>query len=107
MITDNVEAYAPGNPIFALSGDDNLTGSSGHDMFVFSQPIGHDVIHSFDAASDQIDLIGYADFTGFGDILGAYGKRRCRQCCDYARRWSVDHAERGRRRVAYRKRLCL
>jgi hypothetical protein len=38
-------------------------------MFVFSQPIGHDVIHSFDAASDQIDLIGYADFTGFGDIL--------------------------------------
>ena len=36
---------------------------------MFSQPIGHDVIHSFDAASDQIDLIGYADFTGFGDIL--------------------------------------
>ena len=67
-VVDNVEAYAPGSPIFALSGDDNLTGSSGHDLFVFSQPIGHDVIHSFDAASDQIDLIGYADFTGFGDI---------------------------------------
>ena len=65
---DNVEAYAPGSPIFALSGDDNLTGSSGHDMFVFSQPIGHDVIYSFDATSDQIDLIGYANFTGFGDI---------------------------------------
>ncbi|MCK1372850.1 MULTISPECIES: VCBS domain-containing protein [unclassified Bradyrhizobium] len=68
MVTNNVEAYAPGSPIFALSGDDNLTGSSGHDMFVFSQPIGHDVIYSFDAASDQIDLIGYANFTGFGDI---------------------------------------
>ncbi|MCK1504295.1 VCBS domain-containing protein [Bradyrhizobium sp. 18] len=68
MVTNNVEAYAPGSPIFALSGDDNLTGSSGHDMFVFSQPIGHDVIYSFDAASDQIDLIGYAEFTGFGDI---------------------------------------
>ena len=67
-VVDNVEAYAPGSPIFALSGDDNLTGSSGHDLFVFSQPIGHDVIYSFDAASDQIDLIGYADFTGFGDI---------------------------------------
>ena len=67
-VVNNVEAYAPGSPIFALSGDDNLTGSSGHDLFVFSQPIGHDVIHSFDAASDQIDLIGYADFTGFGDI---------------------------------------
>jgi hypothetical protein len=65
---DNVEAYSPSSPIFALSGDDNLTGSSGHDLFVFSQPIGHDVIYSFDAASDQIDLIGYADFTGFGDI---------------------------------------
>ncbi len=68
IVADNVEAYAPGSPIFALSGDDNLTGSSGHDLFVFSQPIGHDVIYSFDAASDQIDLIGYADFTGFGDI---------------------------------------
>ena len=45
-----------------------MTGSSGHDLFVFSQPIGHDVIYSFDAASDQIDLIGYADFIGFGDI---------------------------------------
>ncbi|OSI83469.1 VCBS domain-containing protein [Bradyrhizobium canariense] len=68
MVTNNVEAYAPGSPIFALSGDDNLTGSSGHDLFVFSQPIGHDVIYSFDAASDQVDLIGYADFAGFGDI---------------------------------------
>jgi hypothetical protein len=68
MVVDNVEAYAPGSPIFALSGDDFLTGSSGHDVFVFSQPIGHDVIYSFDAASDQIDLIGYANFTGFGDI---------------------------------------
>ncbi|WP_212001903.1 calcium-binding protein [Bradyrhizobium sp. JYMT SZCCT0180] len=68
VLTDNVEAFAPGNPIFAISSDDNLTGSSGQDLFVFSQPIGHDVIYSFDAASDQIDLIGYADFTGFGDI---------------------------------------
>ena len=68
-VVDNVEAYASGNPIFALSGDDNLTGSSGHDMFVFAQPIGHDDdSYSFDAASDQIDLIGYAEFTGFGDI---------------------------------------
>ncbi|MGY3364437.1 VCBS repeat-containing protein [Bradyrhizobium sp. GM2.4] len=68
LVVDNVEAYVPGNPIFALSGNDYLTGSSRHDMFVFSQPIGHDVIYSFDATSDQIDLIGYANFTGFGDI---------------------------------------
>src|SRR5207237_4395267 len=69
IVADNVEAYAQGSAIFAPSGDDNMTGSTGHDLFVFSQPIGHDVIHSFDAASDKIDLIGYADFTGFGDIL--------------------------------------
>ncbi|WP_212490290.1 calcium-binding protein [Bradyrhizobium sp. AUGA SZCCT0176] len=68
FLKSNVEAFAPGNPIFAISSDDNLTGSSGHDLFVFSQPIGHDVIYSFDIAADQIDLIGYADFTGFGDI---------------------------------------
>ncbi|MET3843466.1 VCBS repeat-containing protein [Bradyrhizobium sp. OAE829] len=68
IVADNVEVYAPGNPIFAISGDDNLTGSSGQDLFVFAQPIGHDVIYSFDAMSDQIDLIGYANFTGFGDI---------------------------------------
>jgi hypothetical protein len=42
---------------------------AGTNLFMFSRPIGHDVIYSFDAASDQIDLIGYArDFTGFGDI---------------------------------------
>jgi hypothetical protein len=67
-ITDNVESYAPASPIFAISGDDNLTGSSGHDLLVFSQPIGHDVIYNFDTAADQIDLIGYAGFAGFGDI---------------------------------------
>jgi VCBS repeat-containing protein len=67
-VVDNVEAYAHSSPIFALSGDDNLTGSSGHDLFVFSQPIGHDVIYNFDATADQIDLVGYAGITGFGDI---------------------------------------
>jgi hypothetical protein len=59
VVADNVEAYAPGSPIFAWSGDDHLTGSTGADQFVFSQPIGHDVIHSFDVSQDRIDLIGY------------------------------------------------
>jgi VCBS repeat-containing protein len=67
-IADNVEAYAPGSPIFAWSGDDVLTGSSGHDLFVFSQPIGNDTVHSFDAAADQIDLIGYSGFQSFADV---------------------------------------
>ncbi|RWA69479.1 MAG: tandem-95 repeat protein [Mesorhizobium sp.] len=67
-IADNVEAYAPGSPIFAWSGDDVLTGSSGNDLFVFSQPIGNDTVHSFDAAADQIDLIGYSAFQSFADV---------------------------------------
>ena len=68
VVSDNVEAYAPGSPIFALSGNDTLTGAGGNDLFVFAQPIGHDTVYSFDAAHDQIDLIGYAGFTSFADI---------------------------------------
>jgi hypothetical protein len=67
-VRDNVEVYSPGSPIFAWSGDDFLTASSGKDLLVFSQPIGHDTVYSFDAANDQIDLIGYAGFTSFADI---------------------------------------
>ena len=67
-ISDNVEVFAPGNPIFAISGDDTLTGSSGADLFVFAQPIGHDVVYNFDAAHDTIDLIAYAGFTSFADV---------------------------------------
>ncbi|MBR1245105.1 adhesin, partial [Bradyrhizobium sp. AUGA SZCCT0274] len=66
--SDNVEAYAPGSPIFAVSGDDNLTGSSGSDLFVVAQPIGIDTIYNFDTTHDQIDLIGYAGFTAFVDV---------------------------------------
>jgi VCBS repeat-containing protein len=47
-LTDNVEAFAPGAPILAWSGDDHLTGSSGPNLSVFAQPIGHDTIYSFD-----------------------------------------------------------
>jgi hypothetical protein len=65
---DNVEAYAPGLPIFALAGDDHLTGAGGNDLFVFAQSIGHDDIYNFNAASDKIDLIGFAHATSFGDI---------------------------------------
>ncbi|WP_181165620.1 Ig-like domain-containing protein [Mesorhizobium sp. B2-4-12] len=68
IVADNVEAYAPGSPIFAWSGDDVLTGSLGNDLFVFSQPIGNDMVHSFDAAADKIDLIGYSGFQSFADV---------------------------------------
>ena len=67
-VADNVEVFAPGNPIFAWSGDDHLTGSSGEDLFVFSQPIGDDFIHTFDAAQDKVDLIGYGNLQSFADV---------------------------------------
>ena len=35
---------------------------------MFSQPIGNDVIYSFDASHDQIDLIGYAGIASFDDV---------------------------------------
>src|SRR5262249_13820526 len=68
MITNNVEAFAPGNPIFAISGDDHLTGSSGDDLFVFAQPIGYDVVYNFDATHDKIDLIAFTGMSSFADI---------------------------------------
>jgi hypothetical protein len=67
-LADNVEAYAAGSPIFALSGDDHLTGAGANDLFVFAQPIGNDVIYNFNPASDQIDLVGFNKVTSFGDI---------------------------------------
>jgi VCBS repeat-containing protein len=67
LVADNIEAYAPGSPIFALAGDDHLTATASNDLFVFAQPVGHDVIYSFDAQSDKIDLIGFGATT-FGDI---------------------------------------
>ena len=68
VVADNVEAYAPGSPIFALSGDDHLTGAAGSDLFVFAQPITNDIIHSFDAAADKIDLIGFTGESSFSDV---------------------------------------
>src|SRR5207237_2691118 len=32
------------------------------------QPIGNDAVHSFDAAADQVDLIGYSGFASFADV---------------------------------------
>jgi hypothetical protein len=68
IIPVNVEAYAPGSPIFAWSGDDTLTGSSANDLFVFSQPIASDVIHNFDVTADKIDLIGFVGVNSFADL---------------------------------------
>ena len=69
-VADNVEAYAPGTPIFALSGNDTLTGAGGNNEYVFAQPIGNDTIYNFNAATDKIDLIGFANIASFNDIKG-------------------------------------
>ncbi|HEY2211850.1 MAG TPA: VCBS domain-containing protein, partial [Bradyrhizobium sp.] len=68
LVFDNVESYAVGSPIFALAANDQLTGSSGADQFVFAKPISHDVIHNFDAASDKIDLVDFSGFSDFSDV---------------------------------------
>ena len=67
-IADNAEAHTPGSPIFALPSDDTLTGAGGNDLFVFAQPIGNDTIHNFNAASDQIDLMGVVNVASFHDL---------------------------------------
>jgi hypothetical protein len=66
--SDNVEAYAPGSPIFALSGADTLTGAGGNDLFVFAQPIGNDVIYNFNVASDVVDLVNFSGVGSFSNI---------------------------------------
>ncbi len=35
---------------------------------MFANPIGHDVVYNFDAAHDQIDLIGFAGVSSFADV---------------------------------------
>ena len=65
---DNLEAYSSGSPIFALSGDDHLSGAGANDLFVFSQPIGVDIVYNFNAASDKIDMVGFNNVGSFGDI---------------------------------------
>ena len=70
-VADNVEAYAPGTPIFALSGNDTLTGAGGNDEFVFARPIGNDAIYNFNVATDKIDLTGFANIASFNDVKGS------------------------------------
>jgi len=67
-IADNIEAYAPNSPIIAIAGDDTLTGAGANDLFVFAQPIGNDVVHNFNAASDKIDLVGFDHVASFSDL---------------------------------------
>jgi hypothetical protein len=69
-VSDNVEAYARGSPIFAVAGDDHLTGTGTGNLFVFAQPFGNDIIYDFNAASDKIDLIGFDNIARFADIQG-------------------------------------
>ena len=68
VVTDNVEVYAEGAPIFAIAGDDNLSGSSSDDLFVLAQPIGNDTIYKFDVAHDKVNLIGFSGLSGFVDV---------------------------------------
>jgi hypothetical protein len=67
-IADNVEAYAPGSPIFALSSNDTLTAGGPGAELVFSQPIGADTVRNFNPATDTIDLTGFSGLTSFSAV---------------------------------------
>ena len=67
-ISDNVEAYAPGSPIFALTSNDTLTGAGANNEFVFAQQIGNDTVYNFNVVTDKIDLLGFANVGSFSDI---------------------------------------
>jgi large repetitive protein len=67
-VVDNIEAYAPDSPIFALANIDTLTGAGGNDLFVFAQPISNDTIYNFNALSDKIDLVGFDKVSSFSDL---------------------------------------
>jgi hypothetical protein len=45
-VFNNVEVFAKGSPIFAISGEDTLTGSGANDLFVFAQQIGNIILMS-------------------------------------------------------------
>ncbi|MBS0289854.1 MAG: VCBS domain-containing protein [Proteobacteria bacterium] len=65
---DNIEAYAPGSAIFALSVDDTLTGTQQADQFVLQEPISHVTLVNFDTALDKINLIGFDGVNQFSDL---------------------------------------
>jgi VCBS repeat-containing protein len=68
VVSDNVEAYAPGSPIFAVAGDDHLTSNGTGNLLVFAQPIGNDIVYNFNGTLDKIDLIGFDNIASFADI---------------------------------------
>ena len=76
-VADNVEAYVPGAPIFALAGNDTLTGAGGNTEYVFAQPIGNDTIDNFNVATDKIDLMGFAKIASFSDIQANIVENSC------------------------------
>ena len=67
IITDNLEAYAPGSPVFAWSGDDTLTGERPRSVRLLATDRQRHHLQ-LQCSEDQIDLIGYAGFTSFDDV---------------------------------------
>src|SRR5262249_52356571 len=67
-LSDNVQAYTTGLPIFVTPGGDIVTGAGANDLFVFAQPVGNGVIANFNVAADKIDLVGFDGINGFADL---------------------------------------
>ena len=69
IVSDNVEVFAEGAPIFALSGDDFLTGVERRRTCSSSRNLSATTSSTTSMpAKDQIDLIGYAGFASFADV---------------------------------------
>lgn len=67
-VLNNVENYLPGSPVCAWTGDDNLTGSAGSDVFAIDATAGNVRIFNFDASSDKINLLNYAEITSEEEV---------------------------------------
>ena len=50
------------------TGNDTLEGNAGADTFLFAVGSAKDSIGDFARGADLIDLTGYANVTGFGDL---------------------------------------
>ena len=106
-VADNVEAYAPGTPIFALSGNDTLTGAGGNNEYVFAQPIGNDTIYNFNAGDRQDRSVGLRQHCKLQRYQRQYCRRWPRRHGDHDWRRRDDYAARCQCGIAHRGRLCV
>ena len=69
IVSDNVEVFAKGAPIFAWSGRRQRSPEPARTICSSSRSRSATTsVYSFNVNEDQIDLIGYAEFASFNDV---------------------------------------